>query len=84
MDLSPVARSVMERHDSHAQALEVLKVPGALLKLATVRQIVGLSASTVYRKIADSEFPAPVRLGTRCSRWRSDDVRNWLAKHGSA
>lgn len=50
----------------------------ALLKLALVIALTGLSGSSLYRKIAASQFPAPVRLGSRCSRWRAGDVNQWL------
>lgn len=89
MEISPAARSVTERHrptklaTSLAQPLDAIEVPGALLKLSTVRPIVGLSSSSIYRKIAESSFPEPVRLGARCSRWRSDDIKAWLAKQAS-
>lgn len=57
----------------------------ALLKLALVVALTGLSGSYLYRKIATHQFPAPVRLGSRCSRWRAGDVKQWLrSQAGSA
>ena len=63
------------------QPLEAASLPDALLKIATVAAVTGLSASTIFRKLAADppQFPEPVRLGTRCTRWKSASVRAWLA-----
>lgn len=61
------------------QPLEAFGDPDALLRLPTVSALVGLSGASIYRKLAVGEFPQPVRLGQRCTRWRARDVRAWLA-----
>ena len=63
------------------QPLEAASLPDALLKIQTVTAITGLSPSTIFRKLAADppQFPEPVRLGTRCTRWKSASVRAWLA-----
>lgn len=61
------------------QSLEAASLPDALLKIQTVGTVVGLSSSSIHRKTAAGEFPAPIRLGARCTRWRAADVRAWLA-----
>lgn len=61
------------------QPASTLHVPGALLVPAVTAMVTGLSIPTLYRKVSAGLFPAPVKLGTRCTRWRSDDVRTWLA-----
>lgn len=65
----------------HAQPLEVATLPSALLKMQTVVSVTGLSAATIYRKLAASEFVEPIRLGTRCTRFRAGDVMRWLESH---
>lgn len=54
----------------------------ALLKLQAVQSRTSLSKSTIYAKIKDGTFPEPVRLGARCSRWKSSDLNNWLSQVG--
>jgi prophage regulatory protein len=49
-----------------------------LLRIADVCHLVGLSASQVYQLIAEGAFPQPLRLSSRCSRWRARDVQAWL------
>lgn len=63
---------------SSNQPLSVLQVDDAQLRLATVVAVTGLSPATIYRKVRAGEFPAPVRRGTRCSRWPAGKVRQWL------
>lgn len=60
------------------QPLEALQLADALLRIATVSKVTGLSPATIYRKLAHSAFPKPVRLSARCTRWRAGDVRAWL------
>lgn len=66
---------------STEQPASTLHIPGALLLPAVTAIVTGLSIPTLYRKCRaqPQEFPAPVKLGTRCTRWRADDVRAWLA-----
>jgi len=46
-----------------------------LLRLAAVREVTGLSRSSIY---ADPEFPKPVRIGPRAVAWVEDEVRIWI------
>lgn len=56
-------------------------VPGdvvaVLLRLRAVMHMTGLSRSSLYRLIADGQFPRPVRLGPRTVAWRRVDVDAW-------
>lgn len=81
----------MQQLDSHgrnpaaqhrAQPLHALELEDALLKIQTVGQGTGMSSATIYRKVAAGEFPQPVRLGKRCTRWKAADVRAWIQAQG--
>lgn len=61
-----------------AQSPSVTDRELALLRLPEVERQTGLARATIYRKIKSQEFPAPVRLGARCSRWSSAAVRDWI------
>lgn len=74
---APIARKTAP------QPIEVANLPDALLRVQTVAAVTALSSSSIFRKTAAGEFPKPVRLGTRCTRWRSADVRAWLAAQGA-
>lgn len=66
----------------NSQPLHVLQLEDALLRMRLVNQATGLSPATVYRKVAAGEFPEPVRLGARCTRWKAADVRAWIQAQG--
>ena len=52
--------------------------PLALLRLGEVLAMTGMSRSTLYDRIRNGDFPEPLRLGSRMSRWRRGDVQAWL------
>lgn len=51
-----------------------------ILRLPTVKARTGLSRSTIYLRIAEGSFPAPVSLGGRAVGWIEVEVNDWLAK----
>ena len=42
------------------------------------------SAPTLWRKVKNKSFPAPVRLSERVTAWRVGDVRAWMAAQSLA
>jgi prophage regulatory protein len=52
----------------------------AILRLPTVKARTGLSRSTIYLRVAEGSFPAPVSLGGRAVGWIEAEVNDWLAK----
>jgi prophage regulatory protein len=71
--------TAFSRHDrAPTQTLQALHIPDALLKIQTVVAVTGLSESTIRRKVAEGNFPAPIKDGTRCTRWVAGSVTNWL------
>jgi prophage regulatory protein len=65
------------------QPLHALQLQDALLKMQTVTQATGLSAATIYRKVAAGELPI-VKMGKRCTRFRAADVRAFIHAQGVA
>ena len=54
-----------------------------ILRLEEVTRTVGLSKSTILRRIRHGQFPRPVRLGgpdTQAVGWRHSEVMKWVAK----
>jgi prophage regulatory protein len=47
------------------------------LRIGTVVRITGLGRSTIYRLMADQQFPSPVRLTKRVVAWRRTDLERW-------
>ncbi|MGF6726712.1 prophage regulatory protein [Paraburkholderia sp. GAS41] len=54
------------------------RTPNALLRRAQVEKDTGLSIRTIYRRIADRTFPAPVQIGPKSVGWRVCDIDAWL------
>lgn len=51
-----------------------------VLRLPTVKARTGLSRSTIYLRVAEGSFPAPVSLGGRAVGWIEAEVNDWLGK----
>lgn len=49
-----------------------------LLCLREVVLICKISKSKIYRDMKDGLFPTPLRLGSNCVRWNSNDIDNWI------
>lgn len=50
-------------------------------RLLSLRELCGLlklSKSTIYNKLKAGDFPPPIRLSSRCTRWRSSDISLWV------
>jgi prophage regulatory protein len=45
---------------------------------------VPFSHSTLWRKVKDGTFPAPVKLSARVTAWQVGTVRAWLESCGAA
>jgi prophage regulatory protein len=50
-----------------------------LLTCKEIQTLTGIkSRSTIWRRVKQGTFPAPVRMGENTLRWRDQDVRTWL------
>lgn len=63
------------------QPLYAAQIHDALLKLQTVQALTGLGKTSIYERIKTGEFK-PIRLGSRCTRFRAGDVQAWLQAQG--
>jgi prophage regulatory protein len=48
-----------------------------LLKLTEVTRATSLGRSTIYRRIGEGTFPAPLQLSPGCVRWDEEDIIAW-------
>lgn len=48
-----------------------------ILRMPDVVRLTGLSRSSIYRMIAEGEFPAPVRLRRQAVGWKASAVQRW-------
>jgi len=49
-----------------------------ILRRKQVESRVGLKRSTLYQRVAEGTFPAPVNLGARAVGWVASEVDQWL------
>ena len=49
-----------------------------LLRLPQVLAMVGLSKSTLYRKVKAGLFPAPIKLSGNLVVWKQEVVMKWI------
>jgi prophage regulatory protein len=49
-----------------------------LLRLPGVKEMTGLSRSTIYSWITAGRFPAPVKLGPRSVAWVKEEIEAWV------
>ena len=51
-----------------------------ILRLPEVRQVTGISRSSLYRLMAKGLFPAPVQISERAVGWREEEVMEWIER----
>ena len=49
-----------------------------ILKLRQVTDKAAISRSSLYAKVKQGKFPAPVKLGERASGWIEDEIDAWI------
>jgi len=64
----------MNNSNHQKQALEQLRV----IRAKQVEYVTGLSRTTIWRKVNNNTFPAPLQLGPRSVGWRLSEVEDWV------
>jgi prophage regulatory protein len=49
-----------------------------MVDVKTLSRAVGVSVPTLYRWMGELDFPRPIKLSARCSRWPMADVEEWI------
>lgn len=49
-----------------------------ILRLPAVKARTGLCRSTIYSRISEGAFPAPISLGGRAVGWIEAEIQAWL------
>ncbi|MBV5311047.1 AlpA family transcriptional regulator [Chromatium okenii] len=48
------------------------------LRLPAVKARVSLSRATIYLKIQNGTFPAPIKISERASAWIDSEIEDWI------
>ena len=54
--------------------------PGTLLTSRQLKEVLGISTSTIYKLLSEGILPAPIRIGAKVVRWKSEDVMAWVGR----
>lgn len=66
--------------DSADKGVRQMQSPTRLIRLKEVQNRVGLGRSTIYRWMAEGNFPKPVRLGAHSVAWVIEDIDQWISQ----
>jgi predicted DNA-binding transcriptional regulator AlpA len=88
--LTPVLAKVQEAVERPPPAPNPIQLPGPeaarsakpeceVVRSKDLRQLTGLSRSSIWRLERDGDFPARVRLTRTGVGWRRTDIETWLA-----
>ena len=75
---SPVKGQIMSALRSNAALPEA-----GFLRQPQVLTFIPISKSTLWRRVMDGTFPAPVKLSPRVTVWRVEDVRRWIEEQSA-
>ena len=49
-----------------------------LLRLEAVKDLTGLSRSSIYKFMDDGKFPKKINLGVRAVAWSESSIQDWI------
>jgi prophage regulatory protein len=75
-------RLVLNQHQLHPKTMATQDF--RFLRLPQVMKMTGLSRSTLYLRVRQGRFPAPVKLGERAIAWPSPAVEAWISEQMSS
>jgi prophage regulatory protein len=58
--------------------------PERILRKPEVRDRVGLSDTTLWRRVRDGEFPQPIRISKGSVGWLESEVDQWIAERAGS
>ena len=57
-----------------------LPVDGYVRQSQLIPGVLPFSSATLWRKVANGTFPSPIKLSSRITAWRAEDIRAWMAE----
>lgn len=56
---------------------------GFLRQSEIIPKPIPISPATLWRKVKDGTFPAPIKLSERITAWRAEDIHDWIQSRSS-
>ena len=53
------------------------------LRIKEVLALIPVGRSTLWARVKAGTFPKPIKLGTRTTAWKAEDIREFIHKVGS-
>lgn len=75
--ITPSGETSQDSNDSTGVKMMNTATP-RILRLPEVKQLVGLSRSELYRRMALHEFPESISLGKRSVGWLETEISEWI------
>ncbi|MBL8454249.1 MAG: AlpA family phage regulatory protein [Zoogloea sp.] len=77
--MSPPVRSTTRITSTNEDIMSHTPLPATgFVRQAQLLPLVPFSAATLWRKVKDRTFPAPVKLSERITAWKVEEVRAWI------
>ena len=54
------------------------RTEGRLIRLKELKSIVGISATSIWRRCKEGSFPAAVHVGPGCVAWHLSEIESWM------
>ena len=68
-------------HTSDGNGQVLAQANDALLRRNEVQRLCALGRSTLWAKVREGTFPAPLKIGPRARAWTVSSVQAWIARH---
>lgn len=75
-----LSQSQAEQRQPARTPKEPLPAEGFVRQAGLIPDVVPFSPATLWRKVKSKDFPAPVKLSTRITAWRVQEIREWLER----
>lgn len=64
--------------------IRIKKIIGDPKANPPITPIIPISPSKLWADVKAGKFPAPVKLGLRCTAWRVEDIRRYIENAGGS
>lgn len=64
--------------DRESDEASFARSPSRLIRLKEVQHRVGLSRSTIYKRMSEGRFPKSRSLGPKCAVWVEAEIEDWI------
>lgn len=71
-----------EHHQVPSESSTAYAPPDRLIDIKEVQNLLGVGPSSIYAWTREGKLPAPIKLGSRCTRWKASAIRDFIAAQG--